>query len=487
MLLSKRLRLSAFRLALLYAGPFTAAILAAFGYAYWAAGGYLWARFEQAIERERDIIFQTYERGGTSAVARLIDSRATELGYTDSIYLLTDASFSYVAGNLSTWPRDFDETGIPVSFTAPKWQGRDGRPPALRAVSRTLPDGSHVLVGKDATDVETAVGTIKTALASSVAIVLMLAAIAGIMVGRRSNYRIKMINATSRQIMQGGLSTRIPILGSRDETDPVAENVNTMLDRIEELVRGMKQASDNIAHDLRTPLARLRGRLEAAQCTLLSPQDYSVLIEAAIADIDAVLAIFSSLLRISQIESSERQAAFRAVDLGELAGEVIELSDAAAEQSRRRIRYAGGADICVSGDRDLLFEALLNLVDNAIKHGAGDVTVETGVDGGHVVLSVSDRGPGVPDEERGRVLERFYRLERSRNQPGNGLGLSLVAAVARLHRAQIRMFDNSPGLTVALCFSSRQMRLPKLKDHIGAGRCWRNPGRDSGDYGVAPT
>jgi signal transduction histidine kinase len=291
--------------------------------------------------------------------------------------------------------------------------------------------------------------------------------------------RIDAINATSRGIMRSGLGERIPLRGTGDEWDGLAENLNSMLDRIEELVETNRQVSDNVAHDLRTPLTRMRGRLERACDQQLDLSQYRSLINDTISDLDEILTTFSSLLRISQIEARDRTAAFCNNNLSEIVREVVELFEPAAEEKAVRLQLSAEEKISVVGDRDLLFDAISNLVDNAIKHGRGDrdevmIAVTRSPDG--PLLSISDRGPGIPRGERDHVLRRFYRLERSRNRPGNGLGLSLVAAVANLHDAHIVMADNSPGLRVELHFPIPRSAMPSMVDRqepswaIGAHR-----------------
>jgi signal transduction histidine kinase len=254
--------------------------------------------------------------------------------------------------------------------------------------------------------------------------------------------------------MQSGLDKRIPLRGTHDEWDQVAESLNLMLDRIETLMEQVIQVTDNVAHDLRTPLTRMRGRLEQAYHRQRDSDCDQSLIGDTIADLDTVLRIFSSLTRISQIEANVQKSAFRNVNLAEIASEIVELYDAAAEESSVRLSLIGNQSVLVTGDKDLLFDAVANLVDNAIKHGrpAGQVTVELTHNDAEAVISVADDGSGIPADEYQNVFKRFYRLERSRHTPGNGLGLSLVDAVARLHGARIEMLDNLPGLKILLRF-----------------------------------
>jgi signal transduction histidine kinase len=312
-----------------------------------------------------------------------------------------------------------------------------------------------LLVGNDIGGLNEFTRKIDVAFVLSISLIFLLAGVASVLVTRRTVGRIEAINAASRAIMESGLGERIALRGTRDEWDELAANLNSMLDRIEALMREVKQVTDNVAHDLRTPLARIRGRLEKAYNKKKVGNYDQSLIGDTMADLDAVLRMFASLMRISQIEAQDRTNAFRTLNLVEIAHEVVELFDAAAEEKGGHLKAAGDERVLVRADRDLLFEAVANLVDNAIKHGrhAGQVTVEIKEYDGAAVISVADEGPGIPRDEYQQVFKRFYRLERSRSTPGNGLGLSLVAAIARLHGAKIELGGTASGFKIGLRFS----------------------------------
>jgi signal transduction histidine kinase len=433
---------------------FGAAVVALFGYVYWSTASYVRSRSDHAMETELATLREAYASGGRDGLIATIAQRIADRHLEGGIYLLVDPSFVPVAGNLETWPSTLKGPGGWGNFSL-----REGKPDVahrpLRAAFETLPDGSRLLVGKDIQDLREFTDKIKAAMVLALLLVFVLAGAASVTVTRRTVGRIESINATSRAIMQSGLSERIPLRGTRDEWDELATNLNSMLDRIEALMGEVKQFTDNVAHDLRTPITRMRGRLERAYNSLRNGASPQLLIGDTIAELDGVLRMFSSLTRISQIEASDRTAAFRTIDLADIAREVVELFDAAAEEKGGHLDSVGDEHALITGDRDLLFDALANLVDNAIKHGrdAGRVTVEVRESvGGGAVISVSDDGPGIPVDQFQHVFKRFYRLERSRQTPGNGLGLSLVAAVARLHGAHIEMLNNAPGLKFQLWF-----------------------------------
>jgi len=450
-LLAETFRSSTLKLALICIVIFGAVVMGLFGYVYWSTASYVLSRSDQSIEAEHALLRATYDRGGDLKTA--IEQRMADARF-DGFYLLADAAFTPVAGNLSHWPPALAGPQGWNTLKADDWTPDKDEQPLLRARFETLPDGFHLLVGREVEDLGQFATRIYWALALALSLILVLAVLASIAVTRRTVGRIEAVNSTSRAIMESGLGTRIPLRGTHDEWDRLAENLNLMLDRIEALMGEVRQVSDNVAHDLRTPLTRMRGRLEKASSGERAAVSDQSLISDTIADLDDVLRMFSSLTRISQIEAGHRTAAFRSVDLAEIAREVVELFDAAAEQRGGRLSVAADQPVLVTGDRDLLFDAAANLVDNAIKHGreGGHVVVAVTANGSGSVISVSDDGPGVPVEQYQRVFRRFYRLEGSRCTPGNGLGLSLVAAVVRLHGARVELVDNAPGLKVEIRF-----------------------------------
>jgi signal transduction histidine kinase len=455
-LLLKTLRSSTFKFALISIAVFGTLVVGLFSYVYRSATSFVLDGSDRAIDAELATLLETHGSTNHDALVAIIRQHMVDYRFTGGVYLFTDRLYVPVVGNIEAWPsalKDADR-GDATNANALK-SDPPGGAFQLRARTATLPDGFHLLVGRDVDDLFQFLHQIDAALAIGVALIFVIAAVASISVTRRTVGRIESINATSRAIMETGLGQRIPLRGTQDEWDQLAQNLNSMLERIESLMAEVKQVSDNVAHDLRTPLTRVRGRLEKASAVIRDPDFDRALIHETIADLDDVLRIFSSLTRISQIETADRTAAFRVIDLGDVAAQVAELFDAAAEEKEMHLDLVSKKPVFVTADRDLLFEALSNLVDNAIKHGRekGRVTIGFEQKEPYGSVFVSDDGPGIPLGEFQHVFKRFYRLERSRGTPGNGLGLSLMAAVAHVHGAHIEMFDNAPGLKVELRFA----------------------------------
>jgi signal transduction histidine kinase len=455
-LLAKTLTSSTFKLALIAIATFGVIVSALFSYVYLSTSSYVRSRSDRGVMTEYLSLQDAYARSGRNGLIALIQQRIADKSFADNVYLLVDPSFVPLGGNLKAWPSTVTAERGWTEFRAGEPLPNATCRPLLRAMLETFPRGDHLLVGRDISELDSFSDQIRTAVISGVALIFVIAGVASILITRRTVGRIEQINATSRAIMLSGLDQRIPLRGTHDEWDRVAENLNLMLDRIETLMGEIKQVSDNVAHDLRTPLTRMRGRLEKAYHGRRMAEDDQSLIGDTIADLDAVLRIFSSIMRIAQIETQARKGGFRTVNLVEIAGEVVELYDAAAEPDGTCLSVVGDREVLVTGDRDLIFDAIANLVDNAIKHGraGGQVVVANENVDGKPVISIADDGPGIPADEYEHVFKRFYRLEQSRYTTGNGLGLSLVAAVARLHGARIEMLDNAPGLKFKLWFSA---------------------------------
>ena len=342
MLLNKTLQSSTLRLAFIYVIVFSAGIFGLLGYVYWSTLDYLHEKSDHAIKAEHALLLKTYDQAGRDGLIALLNRRVSDTHFDDWAYLLVDSSLDYVAGNLPAWPKN---------------EGTERT--LLQATSDILPDGYHLLLGRKAGDQDRFGEKIAIGLASGAGLFLILAAAAGISTSRRSVARIEAINVTSREIMRAGLGERIPVRGTGDEWDGLARNLNSMLDRIQELVESNRQVSDNVAHDLRTPLTRMRGRLERACDQELDLSQYRSLVNDTIVELDDILRTFSSLLRISQIEVHDRTAAFHNIDLSEIAREVVELFDPTAEEKAVRLRLSGAQRVCVVGDRDLRANSVL--------------------------------------------------------------------------------------------------------------------------------
>jgi signal transduction histidine kinase len=302
--------------------------------------------------------------------------------------------------------------------------------------------------------------------------VIVLGLVGGFFVSRRVLSRIDAMTGTAQTIMAGDLSGRLPVAGTGDELDRLADNVNAMLERIEALMRGLKEVSDNIAHDLKTPLTRLRNRCEQALRSATGEASYRAALESTIAESDDLIRTFDALLMIARAESGQARDNMTEFDASEIARDVGELYEPVADEKGIALKIDAPAAAPVRGNRELVSQALANLIDNAIKYAGpsgkvngapAEIVVRAGNDGERIALSVADHGPGIPDADRGRVVERFVRLEQSRSEPGSGLGLSLASAVARLHGGELKLEDNHPGLRTTIA-------LPRAGPGASAGR-----------------
>jgi len=452
------LRSSTFRLVLLYMALVSGSVLVLFGFIYWATAGFMDRQADVTIEAEIQGLAEQYRQRGLGGLKTVIAERVAKDPTGSSVYLLVDKDLQPIVGNLSRWPvTPVAEAGW-VDFTL-RERGPDGTEEhRARGRAFLLVGNLRLLVGRDVRDLERTRSLIVGALGWGLAISVGLALAGGLMMTSSMVRRIEAINDTSREIVEGDLTRRIPASGAGDDFDRLVGNLNGMLDRITGLMETVRQVSDNIAHDLRTPLTRLRSRLEIARAQQGDGDpEARAAVEQAIEEADGLLATFQALLRIARIEAEQRREGFAAVELGPLLTDVAELYEPVAADRDQTIALQVTDGVVIDGDRDLLFQAVANLVDNAIKYTpiGGHIVLGLRLAGDAVELSVADTGPGIPADQRERVFDRFHRLESSRSTPGSGLGLSLVRAVARLHGATIRLTDNAPGLRVALALPHR--------------------------------
>jgi signal transduction histidine kinase len=429
---------------------FGASVAVLLTFIYWSTAGYIALQTDGTIEAEVTGLAERYGISGLDGLIRSIDERISRKPNGDAVYLLTDDQLTPLIGNLDRWPRVSVDSDGWLNFNLEQTTSDGEVTHRARARPFTLRGGYRLLVGRDMHALDATRGLIVRAIAWGLAITVMMALAGGVMLSRRTMRRLEAINETSRRIMRGDLSRRIPTRSTNDDFDQLADNLNGMLDTIEQLMEDVRRVTDNVAHDLRTPLTRLRHRLEQ-----LKGDDNidSGRIEAALSDADGLLATFNALLRIANIESGRRRAAFENIALDDVVRDVAELYEPLAEQKEQKLEVSVCENVRVLGDRDLLFQACANLLDNAIKYTptGGDIRVTLEDSARGPLIRIVDSGPGIPEQSREQVFKRFFRLEESRHTPGNGLGLSLVEAVVRLHKASIEL-GGKPGLDVSLAF-----------------------------------
>ena len=456
--LTRLWRSTGFRLAALYAGIFGASVLILFAVIYWIAGSALHQQLTANVEGEVAALVNDYQTGGAGHAAESISHRIASRTHATLYYLLLDPAGRKLAGDLPTVPPRSGWMDLPAARDKDDDRDEDAEDVTehrVLALGTMLADGSFLLVGEDTHRVVEVEEAIIQAFGWAFAITILLAASGGAVLSFGFLRRIDAINRTSRAIIDGRLSDRVPTRGTDDEFDRLAHNLNEMLDRVQALMESLRQVSNDIAHDLRTPLSRLRQQLETARVTSGRIEDYESAVNQAIVDTDAILVTFSALLRIAQIEAGTRKAAFTTIDLSGIFRSISEIYGAVAEDHGQSLVATIEPDISVRGDRELLTQLLANLVENAIRHTpkGTQISLHLGRGPRGPFGVVADNGPGIPSGARERVFQRFFRLEQSRTTPGSGLGLSLAAAVAEIHGITITLGDNNPGLKVTLDFS----------------------------------
>lgn len=449
------LRATTFRLALSYLGIFTVSAMALLALVSWSTSVFIEWQVQETVEAEATGLSEQYRERGIQGLAEVIGNRASQDIERRAVYLLMAPDGARIAGNLFGWPKDDGDASGWVRF--PIERVGDGRlATEVLARTYTLPKDYRLLVGRSLHDTKRVKSAINRALGWGLALTVLLGIVGGYFTSRHMLTRVEAMSRTARRIVGGDMKSRMKLSGTRDEFDQLATSFNEMMDEIERLVDGIRTVTDNIAHDLRTPLNRLRSRIEVA---LLGedgndPAELRRVLEETVVEADNLLATFSALLAIGNAESGQRLHSFEPLDPALLAADVVELYEPLAEEKGVAIVCHADPGLMLEGDRHLMFQALANLVDNAVKYtpqgGAVAVTVAA-ADGG-IEVAVADSGPGIPAQARERVLDRFVRLDATRSTPGNGLGLSLVKAVVRLHGGTLALADNAPGLKVLLHF-----------------------------------
>jgi signal transduction histidine kinase len=453
--LARVVRTTAFKLSVIYFAVFSIFAVAFVLYLSWNTNALLESQLQETIETEIRGLAEQGRNGGLAAIFQTIEQRSNLPGA--SLYLITDVNGRILTGNISQVPADlFERSGMGmVVVPYERNLGEGPRHLAMVQILR-LPGGFWMLVGRDIGEREEFRAIIGRALVWTLGLLIALALVSWFFVSRRVLKRIDSVAATSRRIMAGDLSRRLEVTGTDDEFDRLADSLNAMLERIEQLLHQLRDVSDNIAHDLKTPLTRLRNRVEATLAGPPSDEAYRTALVTTIEESDRLIQTFNALLMIARIEAGPPDGAMTEVEVGEIVRDVVELYEPVAEE-------AGVELEALMASRELLGQALANLVDNAIKHAlpadAGRplrIVMSTAREGDDLVLRVADNGVGVPEKDRERVLQRFVRLEKSRSTAGSGLGLSLVNAVVAFHNGVLELADNDPALAVT-------MRLPIVR------------------------
>jgi len=443
----------------------------------------LWYAWRVTVQEGRAEILQAdaqrladvFRRDGLTGLTSYIDTRIGMRIPNERFLLLADESFKPLAGNLHAWPLQVPTRSGYYTFDVEV----GGRITSADFVYVALPGGYHLLVGRDLARYKPLEHRFWYALAGAVGILSIVGIVGGILIRRALLGRIHGIRQTVSAIIQGDLSRRLETDRSGDELNTLSQTINGMLEQIEHLIHGVRNVSNAIAHDLRTPLAELRSRLEELSLTRPSPEHTFAELESAVADVDRVIRLFNALLRLAEIDSGMRRSGFVLLDLAEVAAAAVEFYQPAAEIKSCTLTMASNGAAPVRGDPVLLAQALGNLIDNALKYTpeGGHITVEVRRGPSHTVgVSVSDTGPGIPDSDKPKVVERFYRGDASRGTPGVGLGLSLVDAVARLHGSSLQFEDNHPGLRAVMVLQQDALARSSPVEPAGAAPVVRETG-----------
>lgn len=450
MRLPRIFRTTSFRLTLLYAGLFCASVLVLFGAMFWFGTGYVADEIDRTVSDEIAEVRQAADGPGLDSLAQAV---ATYTRHTPPgvFYYLQDAKGRALAGNV---PRLEPREGL-LSWSPDESRALFPRTKhGVRGRGIFVAGGAYLFVGLDSFELTEMREMIARAFIWGLFAIVLLALGGGTLMSLGLLKHVERISETSREIVAGDLGRRIPMRGGDDEFDHLAASLNAMLERIESLMDGLRQVSTDIAHDLRTPLARLRQRLELARWRAQTTEEFHKALDGSIEDVDAILETFAALLRIAQIEAHTKATDFAALDLSRMLSDMLETYQSVAEENLQKLTGRIAPDLTVVGDRELLPQLVSNLVENAIRHcpPGSELSLSASPVTEGIAVMVADDGPGIPTELHAKVFQRFFRLERSRTTEGTGLGLSLVAAIAALHRARVELSDNDPGLTVRVVF-----------------------------------
>ena len=463
--LAKLLRTSTFRFTALYLVLFAISSGAVLGYVYWNTAVLLEHQTDETIAAEVQGLNEQYRQGGLDLLIRTIADRSER--NDDSLYLFTNYFDRRLAGNMDGKPKALTGTSGWFEFPYSVRSEKGLKHNRARGYHISLRGGFTLIVGRDIEERLQFANLIKQALYWALGLTAALGIAGGLLVSRNFLKRVDTISQTSRNIMAGDLTERMPVSGTGDELDRLSNSLNGMLDQIERLMTGMKEVTDNVAHDLKTPLTRLKARVEDA-LREDSKEAYRSALELTIEEADNLLKTFTSLLSIARTEAGEARAGFQPLDLTSVVDELGELYEPLAEEAGGTLTVSAEPELNLNGDRQLIAQSVANLLDNALKYAVADdegnagrpllVGLTAKRDGNDIVVEVADNGPGVPEADRKRVVERFVRLDASRTKPGSGLGLSLVSGVAKLHGGRFELLGREPGLNARLA-------LPVAPDH----------------------
>jgi len=447
-------RTSTFRIALLYLALFGTTIVGVLGFIYWSTSDLINRQMNETIQAEIGGLSEQYHDEGLTRLVEVVRDRSRRNDDLQNVYLLTDRFYRPLAGNLEQWPQqpEVGRNGVEIRLHRTDDPQRLER--KFRAQLFDLPGDYHLLVGRDMQARVNFRRIMEEGFAWALVPVLLLGLGGGILVGRYALHRVDAVAATSHEIVMGDLTRRVPLSGSGDEFDRLAHSINEMLDQIDMLMTGMRAVTDSLSHDLRSPLTRAKGSIEFALRREADKETYRQALEQTNTELDTILRTFEALINIAEAEAGITRMSMTGLDLSGLMRDLFEMYQPISEDAGLELIAEISPDISVTGHRQMLGQAIANLLDNAIKFTpcGGQIVVSLERTAAGPVLRVADNGPGIPAEHREAVLQRFVRLDGSRTAPGSGLGLSLVAAVARLHNATLELGDNEPGLTAILTF-----------------------------------